>query len=483
MLTLQVHLADIDADLEHTGKSARFGQSFVDAFVSSQLEMSARQIQKSKEIWIGEDSDPFPSGDSAPSSIDKYRDHSNQEGIKIRFLQGGVCASLIIARTAAGSTPLYVTCDGRTFYASWQFEYVVQRISRPRPNREACRIYLEHGDCQVRDQVIQDVFMLWPGESLTFSDQGLTFEEIGTPDIVLPNTLVESARVTDEFLHLIAESMRVNLMKAVEPIVEVSGGYDSSCVAIAACSAADHMNSYGLIHEGAMGVQQRKRRRELVELLNLNDFEFPSYDHTPLASLEVPECTLTLLDDNHRLPCAYAVDAHPRRGLDLIITGVGGDELTKENTFHRREWEVAGSVCASAIVTAAARADMFMRRGIWPINPLISQSVVNFCRALPAKIRSGRLLNILTLARSGLSDGFLFPRYSEHYGNAMQREASLYDFDDALSESIVADYGITNFSPLLQRARDASHGGFSYKLIFELYTLLKLEKILRRYCG
>lgn len=483
MLTLEIRLADIDADVKQTGTSAKFGKSFVDAFVSNQLEMSTRETGQSTEIWVGEHGDPCFSEHLSPSSAADYKGYSGHEGVKIVLARSDAGPGLTIFRTSAGSTPLYVTSDQGTLHASWQFEHAARKSPRPKPNKEACKIYLEHGDCQVRQQVIQDVFMLWPGESLTFSGRGLTFEEAGMPDIVLPNTLVESARATEEFLYLIAESMRVSLGKARAPIVELSGGYDSSCVAIAACSARERMNSYGLVHEGAMGIQQRKRRRELLDLLDLNDFEFPSYNHTPLASLEVAECTLTLVDDNHRLPCAYAVDAHPCAGLDLIITGVGGDELTKENTFHRREWEVSGGICTSAIVTATARADMFMRRGIWPKNPLISKSVVDFCRALPAKLRSGRLLNILTLARSGLSDGFLFPRYSEHYGNAMQREAALYDFDAALSESILADYGITDFSPLLHRAREASHGGFSYKLIFELYTLLRLEKVLRRYCA
>lgn len=483
MLTLEIRLADLDSEVTQSGASARFGDSIVDAFVSSQIEMSVRRTERASAIWVGEQADPHASRDPSQSSFAGYRDFWGHEGIKIWLSGTGAGPAVTILRTSAGSTPLYVTSGKGTLHASWRFEHAALNSPSRKPDREACRIYLKHGDCQVRQQVIQGVFMLWPGEQLTFTENGLSFEEAGTPDIVLPNTLVESARVTDEFLRLIAGSLRPSLDKARAPIVELSGGYDSSCVAIAACSASDRMSSYGLVHEGAMGVQQRKRRRELVDLLGLNDFEFPSWEHTPLTSLEVEECSLTLVDDNHRLPCAYAVDSHPKAGLDLIVTGVGGDELTKENTFQRQEWEVSGGICASGLVTATARADMFMRRGIWPKNPLIAKPVVDFCRALPAKMRAGRLLNILTLARSGLSDGFLFPRYSEHYGNAMQHEAALYDFDAALSESIVADHGIVDFSPLLQRARDASHGGFSYKLIFELYTLLKLEKVLRRYCA
>jgi hypothetical protein len=441
--------------------------------------MEVREADDRKEFWIGEDLDPFPS--NLLAQMDSYRMFVGYEGIKVLLHQTSGRRILEVVRTAAGSCPVYITANRNILVASWRFEDVAQAISRPMPHLEACRIYLEHGPCQVRDQIIDGMFMLWPGESATFSNDGLSFRQAETPDIVLPATLSESARVTDEFLRLIAEAMQPTLLKAIRPLVELSGGLDSSCVAVAACSVKKSINSYGVFHEGAVGVQQRRRRRELVELLEVNDFEFPSFQHPPFAALEVEECTFTPLDDMYRLPCVYAVDAHHVKEVDLIITGIGGDELTKENTFLRHEWEVSGSLCTSAIVAAAGRADMFLRRGIWPINPLVSHSVVDFCRALPKKMRADRLLNILTLVRSGLRDGFLFPRYYEHYGNVIQREAALFDFDGALSKSVVADYGIVEFSPLLERAREASLRGFSYELITKLYLLLKLETVLRRY--
>jgi asparagine synthase (glutamine-hydrolysing) len=479
MITLQIHLEDANERCLRVGKRISFGKSHVDAFASDQITMEVRDEDDRKEIWIGEDLDPFPS--NSHSRMDGYRTFLGYEGIKVLLHQPSGRSTVEVVRTAAGSCPVYVTADRDRLVASWKFEDVAQAISRPRPHLEACRIYLEHGPCQVRDQIIEGMFMLWPGESATFSHDNLSFRQAETPDIVLPATLRESARATDEFLRLIAEAMRPNLQKSARPLVELSGGLDSSCVAIAACSVKDGVNSYGVVHEGAVGAQQRKRRRELVELLGVDDFELPSFEHPPFAALEVEECTFTPLDDMYRLPCVYAVDEHHVKDIDLLITGIGGDELTKEDTFLRHEWEVSGSICTSAIVAAAGRADMFLRRGIWPINPLVSHSVVDFCRALPKKMRAGRLLNILTLARSGLSDGFLFPRYYEHYGNVIQREAALFDFDNALSQSVVADHGITELSSLLERAREASLRGFSYELITKLYLLLKLETVLRRY--
>ena len=264
-------------------------------------------------------------------------------------------------------------------------------------------------------------------------------------------------------------------------LAEISGGLDSACVAIATATELTQFASYGLIHEGPVGAQQRARRKELLARLPSNDFEFPSFRHTPFVSLADAECSLTPFDDNHRGSCVAAVDAHPGRPFDLLLTGIGGDELTLEDTHLREPWELPGSICTSSLVAASARADMFMRRGIWPRNPLIDQEVVDFCRALPASLRRHRILNRLLLARAGLSDGFLFPRLSEHYGHAMQREASLTDFDQLIRGQVFGDHGIVDVGPLLKRARDASFGGFSYELIGELFNAAKLEKVFERY--
>lgn len=91
------------------------------------------------------------------------------------------------------------------------------------------------------------------------------------------------------------------------------------------------------------------------------------------------------------------------------------------------------------------------------------------------------MFNVLALARAGLSDGFLFPRLSEHYDNAMQAEAAQFDYDAAFESSIVDDLGIVDVDAILWQARAASHGGFSYELISDLYATLRLETFLRRH--
>lgn len=407
-------------------------------------------------------------------------DGCDRQGVELTF-EKQPPFSLRIRRTDVPGVPIYVSFENRTLVVSWRFEDAVGNLGSPRPNLEASRIYVENGPALTRETVIAGVYMLWAGEALVATDAGIAFTPKSVRDVVVPATLSWNARATDGLREIIAENMRPFLAAADRPIVELSGGFDSACVALAASDVRDGLLSYGLVHAGVVGVQQRARRQEVVDLLGFADYGYMADNHPELAALEIDEAQITPFDDNQRIPCAYGVETHPLGRADLILTGVGGDELCMEQTFRRSSWELPGTASSSSLTVAAGRADMFLRRGIWPLNPLCAPSVVNFCRALPSSLKVNRSINLLMLARAGLSDGFLFPKFEEGYGHAMQREAALYDFDAALDSSLVADFRVMDISPLLERARAASSGGFSYGLICSLFWLLKLEKILKRY--
>lgn len=476
MLDLRIHCADAAKPfLEGSGK-VKFGGSEISVFPSNQLTMSLLEGEKARRIWFGELSDPF---DGIDKEIDSYRDVSGGDGIVI-FIDKEA-NSIRLARTARGGCPIYLAVNDGVLVASWKFDYVAESLPRRKPNLEVCRRYLKRGSDRTRDQIIDGMCMLWPGEAVDFDGASLRFREVENIRVVVPGAVHDSAHVAEEFLRLIGCAMKRNLASARQPIIELSGGFDSTCVAIAASRLRQDINTYAVIHEGAIGVQQRNRRNELIGRFGFRDFEGPSYVPGPFASLQIEECQITPLDDMYRMPCVNAVDAFPTEGIDVLLTGIGGDELTRERTYSHEAWEVPGNISTSSAVAAAGRADMFMRRGIWPVHPYVDPDVVNYCRALPAGLRRGRMLNILTIARSGVSDGFLFPRYKENYGNALRREASLFDFDAALNESVVADYGISDVTHVLTKAREATLDGLPIELIVDLHFLLKLETVLRRY--
>lgn len=483
MLSLSINLSDLDGEVEEIAGGFRFGASALDPFRSRHIQADSHGTQDKLAFWVGEDSPPFLGWNDIIANFRAVRCHHGCDGAIISIARGSKDASVDLARTSAGASPMYIAVGDGRLVATWRFEEAVNALPSVIPDDDACRLYLQHGATLSRAQIFQGLHMLWPGESLSFKDGKLRFFPGEEPAVCLESMISDGARATDCFLELIGQSLSRVIRKSESVLVELSGGYDSSCVGIAARHFERRISSYGVIHDGAMGTQQRNRRGELNRLLQFDDYEHPASMSGPLSGLDDPECRVTPNDDNHRLSSAGAIDNHPSGTFDLAVTGVGGDELTMEHTFQREPWELAGSVCPSSLVVATARADLFMRRGIWSTNPLMCPHVIDFCRSLPLVIRRDRTLNVLTLARAGLSDGFIFPRYVEHFGTSMRLEASLFDYDAVMKESVLADYGIVDFSGLLRRARLAVASDFPFQLIGALFNLVKLEKVLRRYIG
>jgi len=481
MLTLRVNLDDVGEPWALSGRIASVGGSRIEAFCSPHLDISVATYASDRVVWIGEDSDPCDHSCLPTPSIERYSSFIEFEGIAVFLSAGEGSPRLSLVRTAAGCCPIYVSAYDGVITASWRFEDAALARPTRRADIDACRILLDHGPSQSRDTIIAGVHMLWPGEIATFGQDGLAFRPMDEPNVVMPSSLSDHARATDEFMRRMEHVLRPRIKRSASTILELSGGLDSSCVAIAAAGVGGGLNSYALVHDGAMGLQQRARREELISLLGLNDVTHPSGEPGPLASLQSADLSLTPHDDIYRMACVAGVLAHPNADIDLLITGIGGDELSGDDTFFRYDWEVRGLSARSSITAAASRCDMFMRMGIWVVHPMVHPLVVDFCRALPHVIRADRRLHHLTLARAGLSDGFIFPRFQEHYGNLIQFEAARFDFEKALDGTILADLGVRDYSALLIKAYEAGYGGFSYSLIHELFDYLKLDAVLKRY--
>ena len=477
---MKLAFADLTKKIQIKHDGIGFGsESSLKKFGSDLLEFSVAAHGQSTAIWIGEGADPFP--DAIGLSSASYQQFTAFAGVKLFFDVDDPDGGITLARTSTGACPIYVSATSDKLSVSWRFEDAALTISDRLPDIEACRIYLRHGTRPVRNQVIRGVRAVWPGETLRATPAGLEIANAYQLPIALEGPVRDAAQVAERFLELTGAAMEPVLSKSRRPLVEVSGGYDSTCAVLAASRRRGGLSSYAVIHEGPSGMQQIRRRKELVDLLGLQDHTGPSYTPGPFESLSVDECTRTVFDDVYRLPCMAAVDGHPQGPFDLVVTGIGGDELCLDENYHREVWEVPGTLPSSSLDAAAARCDMFMRRGIWVCHPFINSQVVNFCRALPAGFRANRTLNVLAQVRAGLSDGYVFPRFAENYAESGRREAYLQDFDELLGDSMVGDYGIIDVNGLLVEARKATRHGIPPELSLKLWFVLKLETILRRY--
>lgn len=474
MLTASILLADLGASHEITGDELRLGSSYLAKFESPLLSLSVDATGGRVDMVVKEGERLT---DLAGFDIADF----HHQAVSLTFdREGG--GRIEAVRSRAPGCPIYVTFEAGRLVLTWRFEEAVASLERVRPDVDECRLYVEHGPALTRGQVIEGIYNLWPGERVSVTGAGLRFAADGCDDVFMPTSLATDARVTDEFFGLLHDALSPLLDASASAIVEVSGGLDSSLVAVVAAAQRDDLLSYGLIHGGVVGGQQRARRSELLGVTRLKDSMFPSDAPSPFGGLGHAESRITPMDDNHRMPCALAVDRCRLPATDLLLAGIGGDELCMEHTFFKRDWELPGTMCSSVLTGCAQRFDMFMRRGIWVSNPLSYQPLVDFCRSLPRQLRKDRLLPRLALARSGLSDGFLLPELPEHYGTGMQYEAALFDFGSAFRDCVLADCRILDVGALIEEAAQAHRDGFTFKTILKLFWALKLEGVLRQHC-
>ena len=480
MLSANIFFQDIGSNWDVGNLALIRGNSRVEVFQSAQLSWSTRRIEGAQLLWIGEVADPCDRTDLI-SLVDFYREFDAAEGICLIFHADDRGVELV--RTCAGNCPIYFARGSDRFAVSWQFEVAVSALDSAKPDVLMCQRYIEDGMNQVRDQVIGGVQMLWPGERAVITSLSTEFEQMRSPEQTISAQFADGAFATKEFLRLISGAMSGNFARSTGSLIELSGGLDSSCVAIAAALLDRPTNSGGVIHLGPVGIQQSSRRQEVIKLCRLRDFTYPAAKDLTYQSLALPGFGLTPFDDMYRSQGSNLVkvvrDHVPE--LDLVLTGIGGDELVKDNTLSRMDYEVPGYTASSSVVAAACRSDLFMRLGIWPKSPLLSRPVVEFCRALPAKIRLDRQVHKLALARAGVSDAFLFPRYYEHFGYVSDLSARAFDFDDYFSTSAIHDWRIYNIDGVLDQAREATLHGFTSELRTKLFLLCKLEAVLRSY--
>ena len=478
MLTLKVCLNDLR--LGSYQKLTQQNVMSLDVFQHHLITKSIKNLADGFEIWVGEANDPFSTLEEGVR-LRKTKLHEDFDGILINAIGGKAHPRVTVVRTAGGTSPLYLSVNKSQICISWKFEEAVAILDKPQPNIEICRLILKHGKGQTREQIIQGVFALWPGENVVFDENGLEFSNCENITVALPSAFSDRARATDAFIDAISAVLQPLLTKAKRPLLEFSGGMDSTCVALAASSVRSALESYGVIHPGGVGRQQRTRRQELIELLRLIDYTGSSSSTLPIQSLLIDECQVTPNDDVYRICLMNTLQENGLGDVDIVVSGIGGDELAKDNTFWRHEWELPGHASRSSIIGSMSRADMFMRRGIWPVNPLAHPSVVNLCRAMPAAMRTNRLLHRLTIARAGLSDGYMTPRYHETFANVLMLEAIECDFDQFLDASILGDFGILDVSRLLGKAYAKTEMGVPIKLVGKMYYTIKLEMVLRKY--
>lgn len=423
---------------------------------------------------------------------------SDYDGVALLVCDAPSGATIYILRTLHATVPLYLSGTKERLNVSWDFFACAGQVPL-RVNREACRRLIMEGPTLTTATIIDGVSLLAGGQVASWKDEALQIENPRVIPRYETSLLSPGAQVTAVFLELIAAEIRPRLSRSERGVLELSGGQDSSCVAGALVGLVPPgFQTYGLNHAGVCGAQQATRRAELIERFGFADtavssmecHPFSVYRETAASARRVPS------DELYRRGVEACLDALPVRP-DFVVTGIGGDELTilADNATAHDATQAAevlfgesitptkplpALAAVSAAESAFCRADMFLSRDIWPLNPLMSPALVHFGQMLPEGMKRDRLLNKVTLAKLGLSDFFLFPRYRENFGEVYRTDLLRFDFGAYFNTATIHDFGILDLPALLrQHVQFANTGACDIPLIC-FANATRLEHVLRQ---
>jgi asparagine synthase (glutamine-hydrolysing) len=310
------------------------------------------------------------------------------------------------------------------------------------------------------------------------------------------------AKVTGAFREILAASMRRWLPDGGEPVaVELSGGLDSSTVAAtAAAIASQPVRSFGMMMPGAISRYQRRRRDEVVRRFGLVDHTLPCIAYPPFGpgSRRVRDDAVVPWGEFYDEAVGAMLERARAGGVRRIFTGMGGDELcsyqhgelgadddaidddafddgddelaaadaTRPPFVTRRCWDAFADRDAQAddppqsvlyrstLESAAAVSTLYLELGVWPISPLCTPELVEFCRRLPVGWRHERVIQRRVLRAFGCSPVVTHPRQAhlENFCDVMQhamRDASSSVVHALFRSSRLADHGLVDQDALL----------------------------------
>ncbi len=235
--------------------------------------------------------------------------------------------TLFLARDRLGIKPLYyrVTHEGIAI-ASEVRALLATGTAERRLSAEGLRRYLETGSVQDPDTLVEGVFNLLPGHTLTWTRGDVRTEKywsIPPPSRVLVTDPREAAQLLGQELET---AVRLRLISDVPVGVFLSGGYDSSAIALLAARAASGpLMTFNVAFDEA-SLDESRFARQVAEKLGARHEEIRLSSADVLLAIEP---ALAAQDQ----PSADGINtwvvsrAVRNSGLKVALSGLGGDEV------------------------------------------------------------------------------------------------------------------------------------------------------------
>ena len=237
--------------------------------------------------------------------------------------------SLVIARDKLGISPLYYYYDGTNFGFSSEIKALFPFIRNFELREELLPVYLTFQYVPAPDTLLRNIYKVDAGcyVKVDLSTKSLTSVRYWNLDYTNSSKVNQTSAIA-EIRDLIEESVKIRLMGEVPIGAYLSGGLDSSTVvAMMSRNMEKPVDTFSIGFEDPAPVNETKYARLVAEHFNTNHTEYTvesnSFDLLPQLVWHHDD----LISDAAILPVFYLARLASQKGVKVIITGDGGDEV------------------------------------------------------------------------------------------------------------------------------------------------------------
>jgi len=236
--------------------------------------------------------------------------------------------TLFLARDRLGIKPLYYTrlpCGGLAF-ASEIRALIAGGAASAKLSREGVASYFVFGSVSSPQTILDGVFSIEPGYSLTVHDESFEFASYWKIPNEDANPTPPMAEVTSELRQHLSDAMRLCLVSDVPVGIFLSGGVDSSAlVALGSQVSSIPINTFTVVFDEL----EYSEERFATEVARHFQSKHHSIHLSAARALNEIDRAIQAMDQpSVDGPNTYFVSAAVREaGLKVALSGLGGDEI------------------------------------------------------------------------------------------------------------------------------------------------------------
>ena len=369
-----------------------------------------------------------------------------------------------IASSRLPTVPVYLVRETECARVDWDparlYPYLSDALDAEAAAHYLCSFEQPYGP----RTLLRDLIRLPAGYNATFRKaRGWELTSPRSEPPSYPRDLKDGAEPTLTLRRMLDATLARSICNERHPLaVSFSGGLDSTLVAGVARKRGHPVSSFGLIMPGAEGQAQRARRASSIERLGLLDMAQPAEPRSLWNRGGHGRAAVVPWEELYHDPFDQLYAQMQARNLDVVLSGLGGDDLVMDYWSERDDAEAeigrlsrppapppfirvdAGEsqpraarlhaeprafAQRSVLAAASNAAAQCLRHGLWPLHLLIAPEVVRYCHALPHTWRGRRRLIRDTLSELGLPREVTHPAQNESFDRwceAAMRESELF---------------------------------------------------------